>query len=207
MKTLDKSDDKIKKICQALAEETLEPAKVEAARIIEDAQSERERIMRQAEQEAKAIVASGRKQLEQERRVFDTSLSQAAKQSMETLRQQIENALFNKELVEQVENASAPANVVASLIEAIVAALAREGIDTDLAAVIPRTAKPAQVNQLLTQSILQKLHSHPIEVGNFAGGAQVKVKDKKMTIDISDSALSELLAGFLREDFRKLFFS
>lgn len=206
MKTLEKGGEKIKKICEALRNETLEPAKSDAKKIIEDAQAEREKIIRHAEQEAKALIAQARKQIEQERRVFDTSLSQAARQGMESLKQNIERQLFNHQLAEMIEKSTATPKAIASLLDAIVTALKKEGLDADLEAIIPKHVNPSEVNALLAQDILEKLKAG-ILVGDFSGGAQVRVKDKKMTIDISDRAVGELLSGYLREDFRKLFFA
>ncbi len=206
MKTLEKGGDKIQKICTALREETIVPAQEEAQRIVQEAQQERERIIRQAEQEAKALMANTRKQIEQERKVFETSLRQAARQSVEQLKQEIERQLFNKELHALVEKGSKAPDVVAKLIDAIVGALAKDGLDANLKALVPKTVKPAEVNALLAESILKKLSEGTVQVGTIAGGAQIRLSGKQMTLDISDEALCELLTGFLREDFRKLFF-
>ncbi len=157
MKTLDKGGEKIQKICQALREETIEPAREQAERILDEAKSERERIIRQAEQDAKAIIQQARKQIEQERKVFDTSLGQAARQSMEQLKQEIEQQLFNNELHEVVDKSTTSPQVVAKLIEAIVEALKKEGLDVDLTALVPKCVKPEEVNSLLAVGIVKKL--------------------------------------------------
>lgn len=207
MKTLEKGGEKIKKICEAIREETIAPAKDEAQAIVQEAKAERERIVRQAEHEAKGIIANARKQIEQEKKVFETSLSQAARQSVEVLKQDIEKQLFNLELVDLVDKGTSSPNVVASLIAAIVQALSQEGLDADLEALIPRSVKASDVNKLLAENILKRLRTQTVEIGSFNGGAQVRLRGKQMTLDISDSALVELLTGFLREDFRKLFFA
>ncbi len=49
MKTLDKGKDRVEKIVKVLREETLEPAKEEAQRIIDEAKAEAERIVKAAE--------------------------------------------------------------------------------------------------------------------------------------------------------------
>ncbi len=206
MKTLDKGKDKIRQICDALRSETLEPAKVEASTIIEDAQAKRDRILRDAEAEAAALIAEARKSIEQERHVFEGSLAQAAKQSMESLKQTIESRLFNEQLFSLVEGVTNSPAVVASFIDAIVSALGKEGLDADLVAIVPKSIDSKKVSKLLAEGVLKTLKDKAIEVGSFAGGAQVKLRDKKMTIDLSDEAIRELLTGFLREDFRKLFF-
>ena len=207
MKTLDKGGEKIQKICQALREETIEPAREQAESILAEAHAERERIIRQAELDAKSVLQQARKQIEQERKVFDTSLGQAARQSVEQLKQEIEQQLFNTELQELVDKAATSPQVVAKLIEAIVGALQKDGLGADLSALVPKSVKAEEVNNLLAEGILKKLRTGTVQVGSFAGGAQVKLNGKQMTLDISDVAISELLTGFLREDFRKLFFA
>ena len=50
------------------------------------------------------------------------------------------------------------------------------------------------------------LKSSSIEVSDIKGGVKVSLKGKHMSLDISDSALRELVASFVRKDFRKIFF-
>ena len=72
---------------------------------------------------------------------------------------------------------------------------------------IPQKVSAQEVNALLLTHVAQKLKDHPIEVGNFSGGVQVKLVGKKMTLDLTDQALKELLANFARKDFRQTIFS
>jgi len=44
-------------------------------------------------------------------------------------------------------------------------------------------------------------------VGEMFGGAKLQVKEKQMTLDMSDETLQEMLATYAREDFRKFIFS
>jgi V/A-type H+-transporting ATPase subunit E len=43
-------------------------------------------------------------------------------------------------------------------------------------------------------------------VGSFKGGAQLQWHDRKLTLDMSDDALKELLSTYVRKDFRKMLF-
>ena len=207
MKTLEDSQDKIEKICKTLREETLEPAREEAAKIIEDAKSQAESILHEARKEHKSIVARAEAEMEQERKVFHSSLVQAAKQSLESLRQDIEHKLFNSELDQLLEKELKDPKLIASLLSAIVKAIEKEGLSTELQGIISEQVSAREVNELLAKEVLQKLKSHSVALGSIKGGAQVKLIDRKMTVDISEKALKELLASFVRKDFRKLIFN
>lgn len=207
MKTLEKGQEKIKKICEALRDETLEPAKKEAEEIIRQAQNQADSILTEAQKAAAKLHAEAKSAIEQEQNVFYSSLSQAVKQSLEVLRQSIENKFFNENLLSLIEKNTADPQHVANLINAIIKALEKEGLAANLTALIPKTISPRQVNELLLQDALKKLRENSVEIGDFKGGAKVKVNDKRMTIDISEEALKELLANYVvRKDFRKLMF-
>lgn len=197
---------KIQEICSALKEETLQPAKQEAQRILEEAEAKARDIVHRAEQEAESIVGQGRQQIQQERSVFESNLSQAAKQSIQALRQEIESKLFNDELDALLKSGTGNSHVVAQLITAVVHAIEKQGIGADLEALIPQQVPAEAVSQALGQEVSSKLQGEGVSLGRFFGGAQVRIRDQRMTIDISDAALKELLESYVRKDFRaKLF--
>lgn len=205
-KTLEKGEDKIQKICDALRRETLEPAKQEAEKIIEEARARAEQIVNEAQAQAEKLHENAREAIEQERNVFHSSLEQAGKQGLEELRQAIEHKLFHDELQKVIEENSSDPKVIAKLISSIVQAIEKEGITTELSAVIPQAVSAEEINRLLGEGILKKLKEESVTFGEFVGGAQVKLHNKKMTIDITDRALMELLSSYVRKDFRKLLF-
>lgn len=206
MRSLEKGQDKIQKICDKLRHETLEPAEKEAQRIVEEAEKKAEATQAEAERHVDQLIKQARGQIEQERNVFHSALQQAAKQTVEGLRQEIEHKLFNEELQQILDKQMADPRVIAELISGIVKAIEKEGLTTDLTAVIPRVVLPDDVNALLVESVRKRLKGKPLEIGSFAGGAQVKLIGKKMTIDLTDQAIKELLANYIRKDFRKLIF-
>ena len=207
MKTLEKAQDKIKKICDVIRDETLEPAKKEASQIIFEAQKQAEQIIAEAQKSAEQLHAEARKSIEQEKSVFQASVEQASRQSLESLRQSIENKLFSTHLTSIIEKSSSDPHLVANLINAIVKALEKDGLTADLTAIIPKTIAPRAVNELLLADVLNTLKDKSVTVGTIAGGAQVKLNKKQMTIDISEHALKELLSSYvIRKDFRKMIF-
>lgn len=207
MKTLDKQQDKIREICDVLRKQTLEPAQDEAKRIIEEAQSKAELIVREAEEHVEGLLAEARKTIERERNVFHSSLSQASKQSIEALKQSIENELFNPELHKIVNQQTSEPNAVAQIISGIVKAIDKEGIGADLTAYIPSTVSPQQVNALLTKEILNKLKDKSVTLGNFSGGGKVRIEGKNITLELSNEEIEDLLKRYVRKDFRSLLFA
>lgn len=207
MDNLETGKDKIKKICEVLKNETLEPAKQEGQRIVEGAHQQANTIVRAAEKKAADILAAAQEKIEKEKQLFKSSLVQACKQGKEALRQDIEEKLFNQELSSWIEKNTADPKTAATLISALVAALEKEGTSADFSAIIPKSLSADKVNVLLTQDILKKLKEKSVVVGDFIGGVQLKLHDQKLTLDLNDQALKELLGQYLRKDFRDILFT
>jgi V/A-type H+-transporting ATPase subunit E len=206
MRTLERGQDKIQRICDKIRHETIEPAKEEAQSIITAAKKKPEEIVREASHQAEYLIKQAKAQIEQERSIFHASLEQAAHQAVEGLKQELESKFFNEELEEILKEEVSKPEVIAKLINGVVSAIEREGIRTDLMAVIPRSASPKDVAGFLLQNVNKRLENKPLELGNFNGGAQVRLINQKMTIDLTDQALKELLAHYMRKDFRHLIF-
>jgi V/A-type H+/Na+-transporting ATPase subunit E len=206
MKTLEKGKEKLKYICDVLRNETLEPAQKDAEAIIAKAKKEREAILSEAEKNADRLVEAARECIAKERSVFEASLSQASQQCLEALRQEIEQKLFNTELSSLITKNTADATIIAQALTAIIKAIEKEGSEADLSAVIAASVSKDAVNSLLCDEILNTLRSKSVSIGDFAGGAQLKVHDKKITIDLSNKALEELFSTYIRKDFRRFLF-
>ena len=138
--------------------------------------------------------------------LFRSSLEQASKQSLEELKQNIESKLFNSELDRLLSKELSNPQVISQLISSMIQAIQKEGLSTDFSALIPKVASAQELNALLGKGILEKLKEGSVTVGDFAGGARLKLHDRKMTIDMSEAALKELFSQYLRKDFRKLLF-
>ena len=206
MPQLEKSQERIQAICEKIREETLNPAKLQAELIIDEAKKEAERIKLQAIRDAEKIRDEAKRNLEVEKQIFTSSLEQAAKQSVDLLKQKIDSSLFNPALEKWVVEQLGGAKEHAKLIEVIIQAIQKEGFKTDLAITIPHEFTPDEITSKISSNILKELKDGAIEVGDIKGGVKVTLKGKHMTLDLSDSALRELIASFIRKDFRKVFF-
>jgi V/A-type H+-transporting ATPase subunit E len=207
MKTLEKGQDKISKICAVLRNETIEPAQKEAQTIIEKARLQADQIVVEAKLKAEKMHKDAKVAIEQEENVFQSSLQQGIKQSLESLRQNIESKFFNENLSTVIERGATDPQLVANLINAIVKALEKDGLAVDLTAIVSKKMDMRKLNELLLKEVVENLKNKSIEIGNFKAGIQLKLSDKNMTIDISDAALKELLGTYIaRKDFRKMVF-
>lgn len=206
MKQLESQQEKMNKICEELRKDTLEPAEKQAQVIVHEAKALAEKIILDAEKEGQKIVEKAKAESEQERRIFQSSLQQSARQGVEVLRQVIETELFNPELEKLIEASATDPKTIAAIIDAIIKALGHQGLEGDLIAYIPKNISPQTVNALLLESVIKKLKSGSVEVGHFKGGAAVRLVNKKMTIDLTEETIKELLAQFIRKDFRKFIF-
>ena len=207
MSDLEKAQERINAICEKIREETLTPAKQEAEQILDVAKGEAERIKSQARAEATKILEDAKRSLEMEKQIFTSSLEQAAKQALEVLKQKIELTLFNPALEKWVVAHMGGAKEDAKLIETLIAAILSEGIKTDLSIKIPQAFTPEEIISSISGKILKELKDGAIEVSDMKGGVKVSLKGEHMSLDLSDTALRELIATFVRKDFRKIFFA
>ncbi len=207
MKGLETGKDKIQKICDSLRKETLEPAKQEAREIVENANIQASELVAEAKAKAALMIQSVEKELEEKKRVFQASFGLACRQGIEQLKQKIEHELFNQELVSLVSKEMAEPKLIANLLNSFMKAMEEEGIEEDFVALIPKGIAPRAINELLAQRVLERLHNQTVVASDIAGGLQIQLKERRITIDISDAVLRELIARYIRRDLRDLVFN
>jgi len=207
MKSVDTGKEKVKKICEVLRKETIDPAKKEGDQIIAKAKHSAEGIVADAKKEAARLLDEARSKIEEERNVFKASINLACKKSIDMLKQSVEEKLFNPQLAEFCKAATNDSKVAADLISAIIKSIDKEGVDGDLKAVVSKDVDLDAVNKAILKGAIEKLKSKSVEVGSIEGGVQVKIVDQNLTIDMSDESLKNLLASFVRDDFRSVIFS
>lgn len=206
MKGTESGRDKVKKICDVLRRETLEPAEVEAEQIIRSAKEKADQIIATAHKEAENLQLEARQEIERQKNVFQSSLDQACKQAVDALKQSIEEKLFNQELARLMTKHTQDPKILAQLVSTVVRGIEKEGIETDLSVYIPASVPARSVNRLLAHEIIEKLKEKSVLIGPLTGGIEVKLRKENITIEISDTALKELVANYIRKDFRELIF-
>ncbi len=206
MKELEQGKDKVKKICEMLKQETIDPAKKEAEVIVAVARVQAEEILLLAEKEADAIRAHAKLAIEKEQAACNASLRQASRQTIDMLRQKIEEKLFNPALSRLVRESMHGPKALSALVTAVVKALDKEGTSANLSVYIPASIPAQEVNQLVAQEILNRLEEKSVLLSSIGGGIEVKLKNQDLTLDITDKSIKELMAQYIQKDFRELFF-
>jgi len=207
MKNLETGKDKIQKICDAIRKETLDPAKQEAREIVENAHLQAAEIVKEARSSSALLKHTAEVEIEERKKVFQSSLQLACKQGIETLKQKIEQELFNPELESLIKKETGKPDLITRLIQGFMHSLDKHGIEEDFEAVIPKDISARSINALLSEKILERLRNRTVEVGDFHGGVQLRMKGREITIDISDAAIRELISSYVRRDFRDMIFS
>lgn len=206
MNSLDTGKDKIKKICEILQNETLQPAKQEANTIIEQARNKAASIIADAHTKAQQIEQEAKVKVEKRQELFNQSLQTGFAGAKEKLRQEIEATLLKETFIPWVKEQTSHPDVAAKLITAIVEALQKEGTSANLSAVISDQIKPAEVNALLGEKIVALLKEKEVVVGSFHGGVKIKLHDEHLTLDLSDESIVELLVSYIAKEFRDVIF-
>jgi V/A-type H+-transporting ATPase subunit E len=207
MKGLETGKDKIQKICDLLRNETLEPAKQEACEIIENARLQASDILKEAQKKADEILLSAKNEVDAREKVFQSSLQLSCRQGIEKLKQMIEEKLFNQQLSSLVLREMTDPHLIANLIKTFMKSMENKGFEEEFTAVIPKNIPPRLINELLGSEILERLQNETVLVGDFIGGIQIQMKEKQITIDISDATVRELIALYIRRDFREMIFT
>lgn len=207
MKGLETGKDKIQKICDALKKETLEPAKQEAREIVENAHMQASEIVNDAKIKATSIIRETEKEMEEKKRTFTSSLNLACRQTIEQLKQRIEKELFNQELSKMVVGEMSQPKVIANLLNSFMKVMEEKGIEEDFVAQIPKGISPRTINDLLAERILSRLKNKTVVASDIAGGLQVQLVQRQITVDISDHVVRELIGQYIRRDLRDLVFN
>ena len=206
MKKMETGENKIKKICDELRKQTIEPAKNQGKEIIENAKIEAQNIINDAQKKAENLLKETFKEIELKKKQGLTALKLSCRQVIDELKQRIEKGFFQKNLKDLVVNASNDQEIIKNLITSIILAIEKEGIESDLSAYISKNISKKEINKSLLKNILDKLKEKEVIQGEFLSGVKIKLIDKDIILDISDDALMDLISEYIRKDFREMIF-
>jgi len=207
MVLIDSGKEKVKKICDILKKETLDPAKQEASEIVERAQVEAQKILDAATSEVEFKWKEYEKDMAEKQTVLDSSLKLSVKQSIAFLKQEVTEKLFNPELEKYVSSNMQNEDVISGLLNAIITSIEKEGIGTNISALIPKNVSDKAIVAKLSSNVLDKLKTDGVQISDIGGGVKVHVKDRHMTIDLSDETLKTLISSFISKNMRKVVFA
>ncbi len=206
-KTTPTLEQRLIAICQTVRNEALDPAIKEAEATKLYAEKQKEEILRQAEVKAKEIIKEAEKKAHDIRKALETSLNQSARQALDLLKEKIEKTLFNPALDSYIARSMQSEKETANLISAVTSSLQAQGIFGDITVELGQKLSKEKVVQELSREIVSRLKNETITVGTHNWGVIIKIDGKHLMIDVSDTAMKELMSNFLRQEFRKILFS
>lgn len=206
MELIDSSKKKVKKICDVLLRDTLEPAQRKAEEIIDEANKKAEAIILQAADKASGMVKEAEAQIKEKQTVFDSSLKIATQKALTMLRDEVEFKLFHPELENQIRKYLNQKEIVVKIIDALVEALKKEGLGADLELVISKAFKPEEICAAILQDSLNVLNGKVIRIGENESGITLKCSGYHLSIDVTDDAIKGVISTYASESLRKILF-
>lgn len=206
MRLLETGNEKVKKICEVLKRDTLEPAKQQADEIVENAKKEAERMIRHAQDKAANLLKEAEEKIQQQQEVFKASINIAFKQAIGKLKSDINTKIFQQALLSKIRSEMNATQLLGECIKALYQALEKYGFETDAQIVLSKQFSKEQVAALVAQLGIDHLRSHLIANGEFSSGLQVRIEKENLTIDLSDETVQQLILTFASDTLKKLIF-
>ncbi len=196
------SSNKVKEISKILYKETILPAKEEAESLIETAKARAAEIIHDARVSAKSIREKNAKEMEDERKVYDSSIELAVKQSVATLKGEI-MTIFSKDLKAGFEKALKDQETLKDFLKVMVEAINKEGIKSDLKLFVAKEVDFDALSKSVISSVQAKL-----EKGGeiLPSGIALLIEDKKFTLKTTPETCMKIVADHLSEVLKEKMF-
>lgn len=201
-------ENKLQELTQKLYTEGLSKGEQEAKALVEAAKSEAQSIVAQAQKEATQVIKEAEARAEDLRKNTLTELTLAGRQSVGTLKEQIEKLVLLKSISPAVSAANNDTEFIKSLLLSIASAWnPADGSKVELRALLP-AQKQEQLSALVVAGTQNTL-TQGLEI-NFDNGVKsgfkIGPKDGSYYISFSDADFDALLKEYLRPQVSALLF-
>lgn len=198
--------DKLQELTDRLYKEGLNKGKEEAEKILEAAKAEAKAIVAAAKEEASGIIKSAEKEAEALKMKVEDDLKMAGVQSIQATRNDIENLISGKIAGAKVKDALKDSTFVKEILQAVAKNFDSQS-SCDLAVVLPESLRD-QLESYVTDTLASELKNgiHVDFSRKIAGGFNIGPKDGGYFISMTDEALTELVAGYMRPVSKKILF-
>lgn len=207
MSSLPSSHDKLQQLCEVLQGQALEPARLEAQKIVEEARLEAARLLEEAKFHSDNMLQKARDEVSREKEVAEASLKQAAQQAVARLRQEIESHLVSEEILKMTRQALSDSSTVSNVLKKYLDMLREKGWDKDLTVEISSTSEFKELAHSIIAQCAGRLKEGCVLPVLSEGGLRIRLHDRKVILDASESAVTELLSQFLRKELRTRLFA
>ena len=207
MKLMETGSEKVKKICEVLRRDTLEPARGEAEEMISAARNEAERILKAAHEKASGIVHDAEDKMRKQEEVFKASLNLSFKQSIAKLKNEVQKNLFLPALKQSLDHTMSKEAFLEKLFSALMEGIKQSGLSADISLILPRAISKEDLSKFIIQCGFEDHQNKVVAVGPFKGGFQVKFEKEHMTVDLTEETIMQMILDYTSESFRKLVFN
>ena len=207
MKLMETGNEKVKKICEVLRRDTLEPAREQAEEMISAARKEAERILKTAHDKASNIVHEAEDKMRKQEEVFKASLNLSFKQSVAKLKNEVQKNLFLPALKQSLEHAMSQEAFLEKLFSALMEGIKHSGLNADISLILPKTISKEELSKFIVRCGFEAHENKVAAVGPFKGGFQVKFEKEHMTVDLTEETVMQMILDYTSENFRKLVFN
>lgn len=207
MRLLETGNEKVKKICEVLKKETLEPARLQAEEILELARKEADRLIKQAHDKAHQMVKETEDRIKKQEEVFKASINIAFKQVIGKLKSEIETKLFHPALLETVKHHLSNTQMIAESIKVIIDGLSKSGLEADAKIILSKKFTSEQLAQVIAAAGLENWKNKIFSIGDFGSGLQIRMDKMHMIIDLTDESVEQMLLEFASDNLKKIIFN
>lgn len=193
--------EKVRRICDLLRKDTLEPAQKEAEILLQAAKEEAQSILLAAQEKIKKQKAEHQENLRQAEAGMHSSIRNAFRLLRDELREGLSDALFSQVLKEKIQQEMQSPKMLAKIVDTLLSSMEKEGLSGDVTVALSSAIDPKKVVEFLLQSSKEKLGSQGLIIKDtIEGGVEVHLKEQEITVSFSNEVLMQELQKFLRPE-------
>jgi len=201
--------NKLQELTEKLYSEGLSKGKQEAEEMKAKAKKEAAVIISLATEESKQIIANAHKEAGDIKVKLLNEVKMASKQSLSTLKSQIETIIINRALEQPTREALESTALLKTIIQSAVSAFnPNSNYSTDLKILLPESLQK-ELDSFIKNEI-QKQFKGEIEVKfdkRMTSGFKIGPKGESYYISFTDKDFQELIGSYLRPKTREFLFS
>ncbi len=196
--------EQVQELIAKIKREGVQQAEQKAAQMEQQAKAQAEKIVDSARKEAERITAEALADKQKTEAATRAALSQAARDVLLILRQQI-NQMLLKAVSADIQSALSPDNLAQLIVETAKSYFLQHQAGTSVTVTLSEADHKALSEKFLAG--LQKELKQPIVLrtsGNIRGGLTISFDEGKSCFDFTDQGLVDYFAGYLNADVAKL---
>jgi len=197
---------KIQEISEHLKANIIEPAEREAQGIIDEAQKKKGEIIAAAEKEAQGITLESEKRAKQKLDSVEAALRLSGKQAITALKKALEDEILNRTLGQPLATVLEEEGVLRAIISEMVKAYVEHDFSGEIEILLSEKNREKLKNYIKSESTKAIKEGIKLSLEIVGSGCKVIFKENHAVFDFSAEAVTELLAGFLRNDLRSYIF-